>query len=113
MDKGKKGLERTIVLLASLQIPHAGTYISPEQREQGYPLLVEKKGFRIVFLNYTYETNGKEPNAPNIVNYIDKNRIKKDILAARRMRPDVIIACKHWGNEYRYIPVRSEREMGD
>lgn len=113
LDRRKKGLERTILMLDSLKLPHAGTYIHKEKRKTDYPLLVEKNGFRIVFLNYTYGTNGIEVTSPNIVNYIDKEQIKKDILAARRMFPDIIIACMHWGIEYRSLPERSERELAD
>lgn len=50
---------------------------------------------------------------PNVVNYIDREQIKKDILKARRMMPDVIIACMHWGIEYRSLPERSERDLAD
>ena len=58
LDRGKKGLERTILMLDSLRIPYAGTYTNAETREQRYPLMIEKNGFRIVLLNYTYGTNG-------------------------------------------------------
>ena len=68
LDKGSKGLERTIMMLDSLNLPYAGTYINEEKRRERYPLLVEKNGFRIVFLNYTYGTNGLEPVSPRIVN---------------------------------------------
>lgn len=113
LDRGKKGLERTILMLDSLHLYHAGTYPDSDHRTKEYPLLVEKNGFRIVFLNYTYGTNGIEATAPNVVNYIDKEQMKKDILVARRMCPDAIIACMHWGIEYRMLPQRSERELAD
>lgn len=113
LDRRKKGLERTILMLDSLRLPHAGTYVNKDEREKNYPLLVEKNGFRIVFLNYTYGTNGIEVTAPNVVNYIDKEQIKKDVFTARRMLPDAIIACMHWGIEYRSLPERSERELAD
>lgn len=113
LDRRKKGLERTILMLDSLELPHAGTYINKEEREKGYPLLVERKGFRVALLNYTYGTNGIETTSPNVVNYIDKEQIKRDILDARRKLPDVIIACMHWGIEYRSLPERSERELAD
>ena len=93
LDKGKLGLERTILMLDSLKIHHAGTYRNPEERHRNYPLLIEKNGFRIVLLNYTYGTNGFKTDAPNMVNYINREQIKKDILDARRKLPDVIIAC--------------------
>lgn len=111
LDKGKLGLERTILMLDSLKIHHAGTYRNPEERHKNYPLLIEKNGFRIVLLNYTYGTNGLKTDAPNVVNYINREQIKKDILDARRKLPDVIIACMHWGVEYRSFPERAEREL--
>ena len=73
--------------------------------------MIEKNGFRIVLLNYTYGTNGFKTDAPNMVNYINREQIKKDILDARRKLPDVIIACMHWGVEYCSFPERSEREL--
>lgn len=113
LDKGSKGMERTIMMLDSLDIASAGTYINEKERRKRYPLLVEKNGFRIVFLNYTYGTNGLEPVSPRIVNYIDKEKMKEDIADARRMRPDAIIACMHWGIEYRWLPQKAEKDMAD
>ena len=52
LDRGKSGLERTIQLIDSLKVPHAGTYINADEREKKYPLLLEKNGFRIALLNY-------------------------------------------------------------
>lgn len=113
LDRGRKGLERTIQMLDSVRMPYAGTYVSEPERKKRYPLLVERNNFRIVFLNYTYGTNGIKASSPSVVNYIDKEQIKEDILAARRMVPDAIIACMHWGVEYKLLPERSERELAD
>ena len=113
LDRGSRGLERTILMLDSLDIASAGTYINEKERRKRYPLLIEKNGFRIVFLNYTYATNGLEPVPPRIVNYIDKEKMKEDIADARRMRPDAIIACMHWGTEYRLLPQKAEKDMAD
>lgn len=104
LDRGKYGLERTIKMLDSLKIFRAGTYLNNNDRIHNYPLLIEKKGFRIVFLNATYGTNGIKVVSPNIVNYIDKTQLISDILKARLMCPDVIIAYMHWGNEYQTYP---------
>ena len=104
LDRGRKGLERTIQLIDSLKIPHAGTYLNAEERENKYPLLLEKKGFRIAILNYTYGTNGIPVTPPNIVNYIDTTIISKDIEASKTLNPDAIIACMHWGIEYQSLP---------
>ena len=113
LDRGSKGLERTVWMLDSLDLAYTGTYINEADRRERYPLMVEKNGFRIVFLNYTYGTNGLEPVPPRIVNYIDKDKMKEDIGLARRMRPDAIIACMHWGIEYRSLPQKAEKDMAD
>lgn len=113
LDRGKKGLERTIAMLDSLSIPHAGTYKNITERKQRYPLFINKNGFRIALLNYTYGTNGIKPGSTNIVNYIDKDIISQDILSAKARRPDVIIACIHWGIEYQSLPNKEQRELAD
>ena len=94
LDRGKSGLERTIQLIDSLKVPHAGTYINADEREKKYPLLLEKNGFRIALLNYTYGTNGIPVTPPNIVNYIDTAIIAKDIEESKAMKPDAIIEQK-------------------
>ncbi len=113
LDRGKKGLERTIRKLDSLGIPYAGTYTDASQRQQRYPLFIEKKGFRIALLNYTYGTNGIKATSPNVVNYIDKAAILQDIRNAQARRPDAIIACMHWGEEYQSLPSRQQRELAE
>lgn len=113
LDRGKKGLERTILTLDSLNIPHAGTYTNTEMREQRYPLLLEKKGFRIALLNYTYGTNGIPVSSPNIVNLIDREVMARDIEIAKAMNPDVVIACMHWGDEYQSLPNKEQISLAD
>lgn len=113
LDRGKRGMERTIRMLDSLHIPYAGTYPTDEARALRYPLFLVKKGFRIALLNYTYGTNGIRPVPPNQVNYIDRKTMLKDIRTARTWNPDVIIACMHWGNEYQSLPNTEQRELAD
>lgn len=111
LDRGSRGTLRTLRLLDSLKIIHTGVFKHQEDRENRYPLLVERKGFRIVFLNYTYGTNGVRPSPPLIVNYIDKDLIRKDVVKARLMKPDAIIACMHWGIEYELMPRKQEKDL--
>ena len=113
LDRGKTGLERTITQIESFSIPYAGTYRNAIERKQLYPLFIRKKGFCIAILNYTYGTNGIKVSAPNIVNYIDKKTILKDIHSAQAVRPDAIIACMHWGEEYQSLPNREQCELAD
>lgn len=111
LDRGKRGLERTILMLDSLKLSHAGTYIDAAARARSYPLFIEQNGFRIALLSYTYGTNGIKAMAPNVVNYIDKKQISTDIDSARVRRPDAIIACMHWGNEYQSLPSKEQTSL--
>lgn len=113
LDRSRKGLERTIVMLDSLRLLHAGTYQSAQTRAKRYPLLLEKNGFRIALLSYTYGTNGIKAVSPNVVNYIDKKIITQDLQAARALRPDVLIACMHWGIEYQSLPSNEQKSLTD
>jgi poly-gamma-glutamate capsule biosynthesis protein CapA/YwtB (metallophosphatase superfamily) len=70
VDRGRKGIERTIDVLDTLHIPHTGTFKDSTTRSKAYPLIIEKKGFRLSLLNYTYGTNGIPVPQPSIVNQI-------------------------------------------
>lgn len=113
LDRFSKGLKRTLQVLDSLQIPSAGTYTDEEDRNRRYPLLIERNGFKLSLLAYTYDTNGIEVQSPNIVNYIDTATIAHDIIRARAQHPDAIIACMHWGYEYQSLPSKEQRHLAD
>ncbi|MBO7629921.1 MAG: CapA family protein, partial [Bacteroidales bacterium] len=99
-DKGAKGIRRTIRVMDSLGIPHVGTWLDSADFNQRNPLIVEKNGFRIAVLNYTYGTNGIPAPNPFIVNILDSVNIFNDIATARATDADFIIAMPHWGIEY-------------
>ncbi len=111
LDRRKRGLERTISMLDSLHIAHAGTYRNKGERENHYPLFYRHNNFGIAFLNYTYATNGIPVNKPNIVNYIDTAIMLKDIAKALSFNPDAIIACMHWGDEYISLPNGTQKRL--
>jgi poly-gamma-glutamate capsule biosynthesis protein CapA/YwtB (metallophosphatase superfamily) len=111
VDTGKKGLERTITMLDSLDISHTGTFTDEVEKLNNHPLLVEKNGFRLALLNYTFSTNGLPVFLPNIVNRIDTIEIKKDLDRARSMSPDMIIVFTHWGIEYESLPSKWQKDI--
>lgn len=111
LDRGKRGLERTIAVLDSIRVKHLGTYIDQDKKDLYYPLMMIKKGIRIVLLNYTYGTNGLVVQAPNIINLIDKKQMLNDIRLAKMMNADVIIANVHWGLEYKLSPSTEQKEL--
>ena len=113
LDRGRRGALRTLAMLDSLNVEHIGLYRDSTDRAERYPYILEKKGMRIALLNYTYGTNGIPVPSPLIVNLIDKDVMERDIAAARSMRPDAIIVCIHWGDEFTHNTSMEQRELAD
>lgn len=103
-DGGAKGITGTLDVLDALGVKHTGTFRNKKERDENYPLLVEKNGFRVAVLNYTYGTNGLSVAAPLIVNYIDSGVMEKDFAKAKKMKVDFIVCTLHWGLEYQPLP---------
>jgi len=100
VDKGKKGLERTLSILDSLNILHTGSFRNQQEHDSITPLMIEAKGVKIALLSYTYGTNGIPVPKPNIVNLIDYVQMEKDIVKARSLGARIVIPIIHWGVEY-------------
>lgn len=113
VDRRKTGLERTIDVLDSLEISHAGTYKDSASRAQTYPLIAASNGINFSLLNYTYGTNGIPISSPNIVNLIDTLQIKIDLEKAKLQATDAIIVFMHWGDEYKSEPNNSQKMLTD
>ena len=113
LDRRDKGLTRTCQTLDSLGIPHIGTYPDAQERSHRLPYIVNIKGIRIAFLDYTYGTNGIPIQGNVIVDFIDQQRIAEDITLARDRGADAICVNLHWGIEYQLKPVASQRTLAD
>ncbi len=113
LDMGFSGLSRTIDVLDSYGISHLGTYKSEEaQKEILYKTV---KGVKIAFIDYTYGTNGiPVPKGKGFcVNLIDKDLIKSQIDKAKSEDADIIVACMHWGTEYRTSANDEQLDLAD
>ena len=108
MDRGKRGLERTLQALDRLGIPHLGTYSDRAHHDAEHPLMVDIKGLRLALLNYTYGTNGIPAVAPNVVNLIDTAEMARDLRIAHEQGADYVITLIHWGIEY---AIKANREQ--
>lgn len=113
LDRGPRGLRKTIALLDSLGLDHLGTYTDSIQRRQRLPMIKNIKGYRVGLLNYTYGTNGIPVRDGVVVDYISRDRIASDVASLRHAGAEVIIAMMHWGEEYSLQPVASEKSMAD
>ncbi len=113
LDMGFSGLSRTIDVLNDADISHLGTYKTQEDRDK--ILFKYVKGIKIAFVNYTYGTNGIPVPAGKdfCVNLINKDLMKKDIESAKSQNADIIVACMHWGTEYRTTANKEQEELAD
>ena len=113
LDRRDKGLVRTCEMLDSLGVPHIGTYRDQQERDRVIPLIINVKGMKIAFLDYTYGTNGIPIQGSVIVDLIDQQRIANDIAIARQRGAHAICVNMHWGIEYQLKPVAEQRTLAD
>lgn len=113
LDRRDKGLTRTCQALDSLRIPHIGTYRNADERARRLPYIVDLKGIKIAFLDYTYGTNGIPIQGNVVVDLIEQQLIVDDISRARERGADAICVNLHWGIEYQLKPVASQRTLAD
>lgn len=111
MDKGFKGVSNTFKFWKTYpDIRVLGINETREDRDR-IPI-IEKNSIKIAMLNYTYGLNGyKVPeDKPYLVNMLNKGEMERDIKKARELA-DFVIVYPHWGTEYVYEPIRSQREL--
>ena len=113
LDRRDRGLRHTYAVLDSLGIDHIGTYPSAAVRSAVLPFIRDINGFKVAFLNYTYGTNGIRVQTDAVVDYIDTEKIRTDVRQAREAGAEIVVACMHWGEEYRLLPSAAQRRLAD
>ena len=114
LDRGADGVLLTLDELDARGFDHVGANRNEAERET--PRTAEICGIKIGFLAYTQHTNGmekyvKSESLPHLVNRIVRTSIDKDIAALRESGAEIIIACVHWGEEYKRKPEKRTREL--
>jgi len=104
-------MKRTRDLLLSYDVLHTGAFTDNMQRNGNFPLIINKKGFKIAVLNYG--TIGAKPSISKdyIINEIDKTYIERDMRMARANKPDFTIVYFDWGANKQDIPSSVQMEM--
>lgn len=113
VDRGKNGIIRTIDVLDSLNIPHTGSFKDSIDKANRSPLFIEKNGFKLAIINYTYGTNGLTVPLPTIVNLINYNDLAIELSKAKAASPDKIIVFIHWGIEYQSEPNQNQLDIAN
>ena len=113
LDRRDRGVKRTVSVLDSMKVLHVGAYADKEYRSKNLPLVKDVKGFKVAFLNYTYGTNGIPVQGDVVIDYIDLDKMKSDVAAARKAGAELVAVCVHWGVEYSLLPTAAQKRLAD
>lgn len=111
LDKGEAGVIAASKYFDKFKhITTAGAQTSFKEQDQ--IRIVDVKGVKVSFLNYTYGFNGIPlPEGKEYLgNLFSYERAKKDIKKARE-NSDVVIVAMHWGVEYASLPNDEQRKQ--
>ena len=111
-DRGARGIRSTVATLDRLGVAHTGAFADAADREQNRVVRVERNGVKFAFVNYTYGTNGMPVPGDCAVNLMDTLLMAEDLRLAAE-DTDCVVACVHWGEEYRSRPTREQRRVAD
>ncbi len=111
LDRGKKGVLRTLEMIKKNRMESIGSYHSEQDRDS--IRVFDINGIKITILSYTYGLNGNyiANNEKFLVNVIDTALMKQDILNARNKNTDVILVYFHFGDEYQRKPNSFQKEI--
>lgn len=125
LDKGHKGLIRTLDVLDEVGLAHVGTSRTQEEHNNNV-VLADVGGISVAFLGYTYGTNAiplpkDAPWAINVYNtdYMttladpDYDYLLQGLESAKALEPDLIAVLIHWGNEYHLTQNHYQEEVAD
>lgn len=117
LDSGADGAAHTLDVLDQYGLAHIGTYRTQSDHDKdGGTLIKEINGVKIAFLSFTAGTNGvSAADCPYVTNLfcrdymstrtdVDYDLLKKDLEAAKALKPDLVVVLMHWGNEYHTEP---------
>ena len=110
-DKGEKGVANTYAFYReNPQVTVIGIYEKGEESIK----IVERKGIKTAFVNYTYHTNGLglPDDSEYVVNVVygnDCTNVINDVKKAKE-QADFVICCLHWGNEGETTPSSIQKE---
>lgn len=115
LDRGPKGLERTMVTYRSMRdsVLFTGTSSDEGEKESSYPLILKRKGISIALINFTYGTNAAYGGGWPKVNMMDTTDVSEAINRASEAGADFILALPHWGNEYELRHSYSQARWAD
>ncbi|WP_409227815.1 CapA family protein [Gudongella sp. SC589] len=114
LDGGKEGIINIIDEVTDRGMEYIGT---SKDLRRPY-VVIDKNNIKLGILSYTYGLNGLDSlltreERENMVNLIDRDLIREDILSVKEEEVDLVIAYMHWGNEYHSKSSQGQRELAE
>lgn len=110
LDRGTKGLGRTIRALERMDIPYTGIAADAASDTLVNPTILLVKGVKIALVSCTYGTNVNSNASWPKVNYQDKERLGL-IMKRARAHADLVLVFPHWGIEYKHFHNAEQEEF--
>lgn len=111
LDRGAEGARRTTEVLDRAGLPWTGLGLDDVPRNDA--LLMEHGGLRWAFINYSYGSNRALSSSDVQLNVISDASISEGLARAWALRPDVVVTCFHWGNEYQFVPSIHQKKAAE
>ena len=107
----KATLKRTRDVLNKYDMYHTGAFEDQMERTGNYPLIIDKKGFRVAILNYTKLPSRPQVSRGFVINEVDKTSIDKDMRLAQAYKPDFVIVYFDWSDNFQDIPNHAQQAL--
>jgi poly-gamma-glutamate capsule biosynthesis protein CapA/YwtB (metallophosphatase superfamily) len=117
MDAGVEGLKRTLDNITTAGLLYTGA--GKTKAEAGEIKYITAKDLSVAFLAYTYSTNERLPKnkesepGVNILRPDSKADLSHatDKVRQARQSADIVVVSLHWGDEYKTLPTRWQRQV--
>ncbi len=110
LDHEEKGVTETIQNLDAVNLAHTGTYVKDSKQPI---LLLEVGGIKIALLSYTELLNARDclpkSQVEQLVSCYSKEKVVKDVKAAKESGAEYIVAYNHWGSENTHNVTKQQR----
>ena len=116
LDRGWRGVDRTIEALDAQGMPYTGTRPSRFKGDPKPParhVVLERKGFRVAWLSCTFSVNGLPDYKDQVLRcYEDRQQVLASIQGlAKDKTIDAVMVTPHWGLEYTTALRKRERVL--
>ncbi len=110
-DQGREGIINTAANIKMSRLNYSGTNLF--ENDTSSVQILRSNGISFAVLSYTYGINLKnlERDEMFMVNFIDTDRIRRDINRARNADAEIVILFFHFGKEYADEPNEYQRNI--